>query len=67
MTQLLINYSQDEIEAQAGVITLADSGRRAYTAKPKTTSQYLDQFVFTGKTYHDDKTYDEIAYELAKK
>lgn len=66
MTQLLMNYSQDEIEAQVGVVTLADSSGREYTTKPKTTSQYLNQFIFAGKTYHDDKTYDEIAYGLAK-
>lgn len=64
MTKILTNYTQKDISAQAEALQFADRGQTKYSTKPQTTSEYLNQFIFTGKTYHNDKTYDEIAYGI---
>lgn len=62
MTQTLLNYSQKEIARYSKILALADSGTKKYSVQDN-TYDYMKQFIHQGKTYHNNKTDDELLYE----
>ncbi|MBU0576459.1 hypothetical protein KJ707_00740 [Patescibacteria group bacterium] len=62
MAKILMNYSQVNISTQAKTLQLADRNQSKYYTE-QNSYDYMKQFIHQGRTYHDNKTDDELLYE----